>query len=103
VGFLDQVESEHLRHYPRYLKAIQRRLEKLKLEPHKDLALRQQITVYWQKYLTYVKANRVLSKEVIEFRWMLEEFRVSLFAQELGTAKPVSAKRLDKLLEEWEK
>lgn len=99
VGFLDQVEPDNLRHYPRYLKAVQRRLEKLKTDPNKDLSLRQQVNPYWQKYLGYLKANRVVSAEVIEFRWMLEEFRVSLFAQELGTAKPVSAKRLDKV---WE-
>ncbi|WP_020558364.1 ATP-dependent RNA helicase HrpA [Thiofilum flexile] len=99
VGFLETVEPEQLRHYPRYLKAMQRRLEKLKTDPNKDLSLRQQIHPYWQKYLAYLKANRVLSAGAIEFRWMLEEFRVSLFAQELGTAKPVSAKRLDNV---WE-
>lgn len=91
------MEPDNLRHYPRYLKAVQRRLEKLKADPNKDLALRQQVNPYWQKYVGYLKANRVVSAEVIEFRWMLEEFRVSLFAQELGTAKPVSAKRLDKV------
>lgn len=97
VGFLDQVEAEELRHYPRYLKGVQRRLEKLSENPAKDRALRIQVQPYWDQYKA--KKEKQGGFETIElktYRWMIEEFRISLFAQELGTAKPISAKRLDK-------
>ena len=96
VGFLEAIEPEALRHLSRYLKGIQRRLEKLADAPTKDRALRVQVQPYWDKY----KAKRAKveheSAALREYRWMIEEFRISLFAQELGTAKPVSGKRLDK-------
>jgi ATP-dependent helicase HrpA len=98
VGFLDAVSSEELRHFPRYLKGIQRRLQKLAENPTKDRALRVQVQPYWDQWK--VKKLKGSSENISEYRWMLEEFRVSLFAQELGTARPVSAKRLDEL---WKK
>ncbi|SEA18665.1 ATP-dependent helicase HrpA [Thiothrix caldifontis] len=94
VGFLDEVSPDALRHFPRYLKGIQRRLQKLAENPTKDRALRIQVQPYWDQWKT------ASSRNLNEYRWMLEEFRVSLFAQELGTARPVSAKRLDEL---WKK
>jgi len=100
VGFLDDVESEELRHLSRYLKAIQRRLEKLSEAPSKDRALRVQVQPYWDKYKEKAQKRASLSADSLaalrSYRWMVEEFRVSLFAQELGTAQSVSAKRLDK-------
>ncbi|QTR48442.1 ATP-dependent RNA helicase HrpA [Thiothrix litoralis] len=98
VGFLDTVSPEELRHFPRYLKGIQRRLQKLAENPTKDRALRVQVQPYWDQWKA--KKHRESSEHASEYRWMLEEFRVSLFAQELGTARPVSAKRLDEL---WKK
>lgn len=106
VGFLDVVSPEELRHFPRYLKGIQRRLQKLAENPTKDRALRVQVQPYWDQWKaasTTLSQRRSLSEvegNWHEYRWMLEEFRVSLFAQELGTARPVSAKRLDEL---WKK
>ena len=101
VGFLENYEPEALRHLPRYLKGIQRRLEKLKEAPTKDQALYLQVKPFWDKYKTRMKALGKFTEpqtleNLREYRWMIEEFRVSLFAQELGTAKPVSAKRLEK-------
>jgi ATP-dependent helicase HrpA len=96
VGFLDAVSHEELRHFPRYLKGIQRRLQKLAENPTKDRALRVQVQPYWDQW----KAASATLSHRSEYRWMLEEFRVSLFAQELGTARPVSAKRLEEL---WKK
>ena len=52
----------------------------------------------WQKWLDHHEAQREQTDEWIEFRWMLEELRVSLFAQVLKTSRPVSVKRLQKLL-----
>ena len=98
-GFLDQLSLDELRQYPRYLKAILKRLEKLAGDAHKDRALRLQIQSLWDDYKELLKKNGS-SAELIEFRWMLEEFRVSLFAQDLGTAYPVSEKRLAKRFSE---
>ncbi|WP_081485813.1 ATP-dependent RNA helicase HrpA [Thiothrix nivea] len=98
-GFLDAISPEELRHFPRYLKGIQRRLQKLAENPAKDRGLRVQVQPYWDKWKEQQKKGGG-NPALYEYRWLLEEFRVSLFAQELGTARPVSAKRLDEL---WKK
>jgi ATP-dependent helicase HrpA len=92
-GFMNELSLEELRQYPRYLKAMLKRLEKLAGEAHKDRVLRLQIQPLWDDYKKLLKKHGP-AKELTEFRWMLEEFRVSLFAQDLGTAYPVSEKRL---------
>ncbi|MBU0656926.1 MAG: ATP-dependent RNA helicase HrpA [Gammaproteobacteria bacterium] len=104
-GFLNAVSPEELRHFPRYLKGIQRRLQKLAENPAKDRSLRVQVQPYWDRWKDAPAAERSRSGaegrgNLHEYRWMLEEFRISLFAQELGTARPVSAKRLDALWKE---
>ena len=75
-------------HIPRYLRAMQLRAERAALAPAKDSEKARQLAPFhgWEK--------RVAPARHAEFRWMLEEFRVSLFAQELGTPAPVSAQRL---------
>jgi ATP-dependent helicase HrpA len=80
-----------LQHVPRYLKAIQVRAERAALSPAKDESKALQIEDFddWEAHVA--SANREA------FRWMLEEFRVSIFAPELGTAQKVSAKRLEEL------
>ena len=98
-GFLTDINLEELRQYPRYLKAILKRLDKLAGDAHKDRALRLQIQSLWDDYKQHLKKYGN-SKELSDFRWMLEEFRVSLFAQDLGTAYPVSEKRLLKKFNE---
>ncbi len=98
-AFLDELNLEELRQYPRYLKAILKRLEKMAGDAHKDRGLRLQIQSLWDEYKELIKKHGK-SAELTEFRWMLEEFRVSLFAQDLGTAYPVSEKRLAKKLNE---
>ncbi len=103
IGFLDTLTMQQLRQYPRYLKGIQRRIEKLNNNPHRDRTLRQQIQPHWQNYQQFIaKENNRFSISqqqkiaLQDYRWMLEEFRISLFAQELGTAFPISEKRLKK-------
>ena len=98
-GFLNELNMEELRQYPRYLKAILKRFEKLSGNAHKDRGLRLEIQDLWDNYKKVYKKHGA-SKELTEFRWMLEEFRVSLFAQDLGTAYPVSQKRLTKRFNE---
>ena len=98
-GFLNELSMEELRQYPRYLKAIIKRLDRLNGDAHKDRGLRLQIQSLWDDYQKLL-AKHSMTEDLKEFRWMLEEFRVSLFAQDLGTAYPVSEKRLAKRFNE---
>jgi ATP-dependent helicase HrpA len=95
-GFVLATPYEWLRHLTRYLKAVELRLAKLELQPARDQSLLAQIAPLWQAYRARMKDERDAGPAVAEFRWLLEELRVSLFAQELRTAVPVSVKRLEK-------
>lgn len=96
--FLEAIPFSRLKHIPRYLKALGVRMDRAKLNPVKDRERGQLIAPYLNR-LKSLQANPPKSTEVRqqveEFRWMVEEYKVSLFAQELGTAAPVSPKRLD--------
>ncbi len=94
-GFLDDISLDELRQFPRYLKAILKRLDRLVGDAHKDRGLQLQVQPLWQEYKK-LASKQGSNKELNEFHWMIEEFRVSLFAQDLGTAYPVSEKRLVK-------
>jgi ATP-dependent helicase HrpA len=83
-----------LQHYPRYLKAAGLRLDKLRADPARDA---RQMAELAPLLAGWLRAPRPLSAELEQFGWLLEELRVSLFAQELKTPVPVSAKRLAKL------
>jgi ATP-dependent helicase HrpA len=83
-----------LQHYPRYLKAAALRLEKLRADPAREARLAAELQPLLAGWL---RAPRPLNAELEQFGWLLEELRVSLFAQELKTPVPVSAKRLAKL------
>ena len=100
-GFVSRTPTEWLRQLPRYLKAIEVRLQKLKQAPERDRQRRGEIAGLWEecKVLLQRHANRGESDPELEkFRWMLEELRVSLFAQELKTAVPVSVKKAEEQL-----
>ncbi|GAA5315265.1 MAG: ATP-dependent RNA helicase HrpA [Candidatus Pelagadaptatus aseana] len=103
-GFLFQVPRQWLQQYNRYLKAMQMRLEKVASQIQKDKIWTSEVNELWDKWYNLSEKMgeaEVWSKpELIEYRWMLEEYRVSLFAQTLKTVKPVSAKRLQKLWSE---
>jgi len=98
-GFLTLIAYEQLRHFPRYLKAIMARMETMLQQPAKDQQKMQEMAKFqqwfWQSIAKRQK-NEPVNPETEVFRWMLEEFRVSLFAQQLKTPYPVSAKRLEK-------
>lgn len=99
-GFLIATDREWLTELPRYLKAIQRRLIKLEQAPDRDRLNRIELEPLLERLLN-IDANKIERDEKLnQYRWQLEELRVSLFAQELGTKKPVSAKRLDRLWKE---
>jgi ATP-dependent helicase HrpA len=100
--FLERIAFERLPHIPRYLKALLTRAERAALNPLKDQERARQLVPYCEAWLRLQAAadqSAAYRRQVEEFRWMLEEFKVSLFAQELGTAMPVSPKRLDQHLE----
>jgi ATP-dependent helicase HrpA len=89
-----------LQHLPRYLKAIVMRLDKHRADPARDTLLLTQIRPLEQRYTRRLADQRgVADARLDDYRWLLEELRVSLFAQELRTPQPVSVKRLDKA---WE-
>jgi len=94
-GFLRDLSPARLAHYPRYLKAMRLRGERLRQDPAKDQQRMLQVMPYWRAFLQHRAAA---TPELDELRWLIEEWRVSLFAQELKTAEPVSAKRLAKAL-----
>ncbi len=100
--FLETIPFAQLTHIPRYLKALATRMERAALNPTKDKERAQQLAPYLSALKGFT-ANPPTSAEtrqrLEEFRWMVEEFKVSLFAQELGTAVPVSPPRLDQQLQ----
>jgi ATP-dependent helicase HrpA len=86
-----------LQHYGRYLKAITARLEKYRSDPARDAARLAELRPLEQRYWRLVAERKgVMDERLQEFRWLLEELRVSFFAQELRTPQPVSVKRLEK-------
>jgi ATP-dependent helicase HrpA len=104
AGFLLVTPWEHLKEFPRYLQAIEQRLEKLGRDARRDAQLAAEIAPLETRYRERVKAERGLKPPAEdEFRWLLEEFRVSLFAQQLKTRVPVSARRLNDAWSEREK
>ena len=101
-SFLETIPFERLPEFPRYLKALLTRAERAALNPLKDRQRAQQAAPYLQALaqLQAAPPNSEAARQCLDdFRWMIEEFKVSLFAQELGTAFPISAKRLDQQLE----
>jgi ATP-dependent helicase HrpA len=100
ADFVLSTPKDWVEHLPRYLKAINIRLKKLL-----DAGLRRdadclvEVHEHWNKYLDWRKVQRdaIEPPMVTRYRWMIEEYRVSLFAQELKTSQPVSRKRLEEM------
>ncbi|MGZ4977841.1 MAG: ATP-dependent RNA helicase HrpA [Methylobacter sp.] len=95
AGFIRNTPYQQLKAIPRYLKAAQYRLDKRDNTLQKVQEANRYTTRFWQDVQKQAKKDKVIP-EHDPYRWMLEEFRVSLFAQQLKTAYPVSAKRMDK-------
>jgi len=97
--FIADTPYERLQHVPRYLKAINLRIEKLRSNPARDaqcMGQMQPLTQIWQKLRQAQQGSN--DPRVDEFAWLMQELRVSLFAQELKTPVIVSVKRLEKML-----
>ncbi|ANY62676.1 ATP-dependent RNA helicase HrpA [Comamonas aquatica] len=97
-NFIAVAPWAQLGHYARYLKAITTRLDKYRADPARDAAKLKELQPLEQRYWRLVAERKgQVDARMQEYRWMLEELRVSFFAQELRTPYPVSAKRLDKV------
>ena len=104
-GFVREAGPEQLRRYPTYLRALRLRREKLEEQVNRDRQLMAQISDVQDLWLHQVEAlpeGRPPGRVLREVRWMLEEYRVSLFAQQLGTPKPVSDQRIRKAMSSLE-
>ena len=99
-GFIADAGADALRHYPRYLRAMTARVDRLG-ELARDRELMDRVEVLqqaWQHRVGALPEGRPPGADLRRVRWMLEEFRVSLWAQQLGTAQPVSDARIRKAL-----
>jgi len=97
--FIANTKQQHFLHLARYLKAIEKRLEKIQVNPARDRKARIEIASLWTDYkkrAEILHQQQRHSDQLEDYRWMIEEYRISLFAQEIKTLMPVSAKRLKK-------
>jgi len=102
-GFLARTPWDKLEHLPRYLRGYALRLQKYRSAGERDARHAQSVAALWAQYEAREHADREAGRhdaKLEEFRWLLEELRVSLFAQELRTPFPVSAKRLQRFWDE---
>lgn len=100
-GCFSQTPWEQLQNIPRYLKALRLRIEKHPANPDRDGKNAASVSQVWQRWQDKINALNTahldIPQNLQDFRWLIEELRVSLFAQELKTPFPVSVKRLDKI------
>lgn len=102
--FVVDTPYAQLAHFPRYLKGIALRIDKLKADPARDARQAAELQPLAQHYQRSVaQRGGVADARLAEFRWLLEELRISLFAQELRTPMPVSVKRLYKVWESMQR
>lgn len=102
-GLVYNTPPQWFNQYPKYLRALQQRLEKAQLNVQKDKLNMLAIEPHWQRLVEYLEKEGsyrlAQNAALMDYRWWIEEYRISLFAQTLKTQVPVSDKRLDK---QWE-
>lgn len=98
--FLTFYTLGQIKHHPRYLKCLQIRIGKAMHDQYKDQRKKQEIQPHIEKYRALKSSSENypddIENMIEEYRWMIEEFKISVFAQKLGTLYPISAKRLEK-------
>lgn len=102
-GFVSAAGSARLRDLERYLKAIERRLDKLGVDPNKDRLHTLTLDALWQEYQQLLgkwPKHKPQPEKLQELPWMIEELRVSFFAQQLGTRYPISQQRIKQVVQE---
>ena len=100
-GAVARAGVNQIKHVPRYVAAMKARLEMMSTDPDREMDLDDEVRSVLADYEATVKrlpSSRAASPQLKEVRWLIEEFRVSLFAQQLGTTKSVSAQRIRKTL-----
>jgi ATP-dependent helicase HrpA len=100
-GFIGEAGAAQLRRYPTYLAALDRRRDALDSQVARDRQLMDRIADLQDAYLHQLAAlpeGRPPDEQLRRVRWMLEEYRISLWAQQLGTAYPVSDQRIRRAL-----
>ena len=93
--FTGDVAVERLGEYPRYLDGIDQRLDALEIDPRRDVQRQAEIQPWWQRYLDQLAEHGEYTTELDAYRWLVEEYRIQVFAQQLGTREKVSPKRLE--------
>ena len=96
-GWERLLAPERLAEYPRFLRAIRKRIERAKTNPTGDRSKDARFEPWWEQYTELVSNPKAIIADraaLSEYRWLLEEYRISLFAQELGTRVPASPNRL---------
>ncbi|MHA7878511.1 MAG: ATP-dependent RNA helicase HrpA [Saccharospirillum sp.] len=102
-GFIASTPDHWRSELPRYLDAADKRLNRSGGIPRQEHQWVDELAEFWQRYQTKAQnlsEQQAVNPRLTEYRWLLEEYRVSLFAQTLGTRVPVSAKRLNRLWQE---
>ena len=95
--FVVNTPYAQLQHFPRYLQAMQMRIEKMRKDPSRDQQLQREVNALESPFYRLVAQRKGQTDDaMVQFRWLLEELRVGLFAQTLRTPQPVSVKRLEK-------
>ena len=96
-GFISATPRHWLKHLPRYIRAINLRLDKIERSLVSDKRRQAEMQKHWDRVYTQIssKPEQTLSQEWQQYRWMVEEMRVSLFAQELKASIPISIKKLE--------
>ncbi len=103
-GFATECGWSRLADIHRYMKAIERRMEKLPLDPNKDrvqLLKVESVVKEYKELLNKIPKGQPVPEKIKEIRWMLEELRVSFFAQQLGTPYPISDKRIKNIISDF--
>jgi len=96
--FVQETPQAMLKHFPRYLKGMLVRLDKYREDPARDQSRQNELAPLEARYWKKLAERRGQTDDILQdYRWLLEELRVSFFAQQLRTPQPVSVKRLDKL------
>ena len=103
-GFIADLDPARLEALPRYLRGVERRVEKLRGDPSKDRAPLRAVRPWWERWRQRSEHRRAEGRPpdpaLERFRWLLEEYRISQFAQEIGTREKVSDKRLQEAWKE---
>ncbi|WP_428241632.1 ATP-dependent RNA helicase HrpA [Gynuella sp.] len=100
AGFVARTPKHWLQQYPRYIQAIHARMDRSKGVPANEQLMIDELADWWQKYSDLdrkLEQEQRVNEDLNTFRWLIEEYRISLFAQTIGTIQPVSDKRLSKL------